>query len=121
MPVDVRKEVHFAVLLYDGGSVENPCGHGFFKANAQGLIAVHRRTDELIGPTRIAPKNPTGECGRIFDAYAAVAEVAAGLGKKFLFGRSVEIDIVGIRKLEFDQAQTVRGPRFLAQEPRAAC
>jgi hypothetical protein len=50
MSVDIVKEVYLAVPLDDGGSIENPYRHRLLKANAQGLIADHRRTDALIGP-----------------------------------------------------------------------
>src|SRR5512140_644000 len=57
---------------------------------------------------------------RIHPADAAVAEVAAALGKELPRRRAVQIDVVAVREDELELAQRVRGTRALTDAQRAS-
>ena len=52
-------------------------------------------------------KSQTASATGIFHADTTMTEIAARFGEQLLCRRSVQVDIVGIGKLEFDKAQAV--------------
>ena len=105
--VDVLEEADLPVLAGAGGAVDDHDRDRLREIDLRRIAFLHVRADRFERPLRPVAQDPLRERDRIFEADAAVAEVAARLREQLLRRRRVEVDVVLVREDELDEAESV--------------
>jgi uncharacterized protein YcbK (DUF882 family) len=106
VPVDIVVKVNGSILHNDHRAIDNQDRDRMREIYLLRRGSIHCRAHAFQVPvSRSIAQRPHGKIGGPFQANAAVAEIAPGLGEEFLLGRIVHIDVVAIRKNKFHQAE----------------
>ena len=118
VPVHVLEKMDSLVLEQDG-SVGDEDLNGLHQRNGRRCPGFHLATDARFVPSGHTRHRKAGQFDRLFDADAAMAEVAPVTREQVDRRRMVKVDVVPVGEHELDVAERVGRPRTLADAQRA--
>src|SRR5690606_15680494 len=118
--VNVWKEINFTIPLHHRSAVGDQNRYGFVQAYRARAAGGHGGFDAFPGPFGLVAQHELSQFNGVFDADAAMAEIASRARKQCSRRRMVQVDVLIVGKNELDVAQRVERTRALPDSPLAA-